>query len=80
MCETVQKSDHRPVTCEFVLQPTPQLRWLGETARRPLQLTIAGLRLFDQEDIESARICCPLPCEDAAWDRRWVALRGGRHG
>lgn len=73
MCEKVQKSDHRPVTCEFVLNPAGNVQWFSE-ASRPLRLTITGLRLFDQDDIDSVRMCCPLPCEDLAWDRRLVAV------
>ena len=64
--------------CEFSLSPAGNVEWYSDS-RGALELTITGLRLFDQEDVEGVRMCCPLPCEDLAWDRRWVAKRWGSH-
>lgn len=71
MIESIVKSDHRPVHCEYVIRAQPTR---NGNATKTLQLTLTHLAFEGSETggVEFAKVCCPLPCEDCLWEQRQV--------
>lgn len=71
MIESIVKSDHRPVHCEYVIRAQPTR---NGNATKTLQLTLPHLAFEGSETggVEFAKVCCPLPCEDCLWEQRQV--------
>ena len=73
MIESIVKSDHRPVHCEYLIRAQPTREGQSE---KPLLLTLKNL-VFEGEKKEYPvwmKVCCPLPCEDCQWEQREVRV------
>lgn len=75
MIESIVKSDHRPVHCEYLIREQPSKDGQSE---KPLLLTLKNL-VFEGATKENPvwmKVCCPLPCEDCQWEQReaWIEV------
>ena len=75
MIESIVKSDHRPVHCEYLIRAQ---RSKDGQSEKPLLLTLKNL-VFEGATKENPvwmKVCCPLPCEDCQWEQReaWIEV------
>ena len=73
MIETIVKSDHKPVHCEYVIRAQPA-KDVHSTRTLQLELTHLAFEGSQSGDVAFAKVCCPLPCEDCQWEQRQVLL------
>lgn len=73
MIEGIRKSDHRPVYCHYILHDTKK-EMIPKPSTLLLQLQHLLVKTETTEKVVFSKVCCPLPSEDAAWEKRQVMM------